>query len=170
MDEIWKDITGYEGLYQVSNLGRVKSLKFGKELILKHSKDKDGYVMVGLWKNNHNTTAKVHRLVAQAFIPNPENKPQVNHLKGIRNDNRVTELEWATKSEDAIHSWNVLKREKPNLFGCKNPRSLFTEKQVRIIRHAHYWGTSQTDLGKIFGTSQQVISRIVRRKTYADLK
>jgi hypothetical protein len=93
MDEILKDITGYEGFYQVSNLGRVRSLKFEKEVILKGTKDKDGYVMVGLWKNNHNKTFKVHRLVAQAFIPNPENKPQVNHKKGIRDDKVYTSLQ-----------------------------------------------------------------------------
>ena len=77
--EIWKDILGYEGLYQVSNFGRVKSTKFGKERILKLTKDKDGYLIVNLYKNNKSKTLKVHRLVAEVFLPNPYNLPQVNH-------------------------------------------------------------------------------------------
>lgn len=92
--EIWKDILGYEGLYQVSNFGRVKSLKFGKERILKLTKDKDGYLIVNLYKNNKSKTFKVHRLVAEAFIPNPDNLPQVNHKDEDKSNNIVSNLEW----------------------------------------------------------------------------
>lgn len=92
--EIWKDILGYEGLYQVSNFGRVKSLKFGKERILKLTKDKDGYLIVNLYKNNKSKTFKVHRLVAEAFIPNPDNLPQVNHKDEDKSNNILSNLEW----------------------------------------------------------------------------
>lgn len=92
--EIWKDILGYEGLYQVSNFGRVKSLKFGKERILKLIKDKDGYFIVNLYKNKKIKSFRVHRLVAEAFIDNPDNLPQVNHKDENPSNNVVSNLEW----------------------------------------------------------------------------
>ena len=92
--ELWKDIKDYEGHYQVSNLSRVKSIKFGKERILKPVTDRHGYLLVGLWKNNKQKTYKVHRLVAEAFIPNPYNLPQVNHKDENPLNNNVNNLEW----------------------------------------------------------------------------
>ena len=94
MKEIWKDIKDYEGHYQVSNLSRVKSIKFGKERILKPVTDRHGYLIVGLWKNNKQKTYKVHRLVAEAFLPNPYNLPQVNHKDENPFNNNVNNLEW----------------------------------------------------------------------------
>jgi len=107
MQEIWKDIKGYEGLYQVSNLGNVKVLdrkiksnynyfiRKGRILKLCIGK-KDGYVYVCLTKNNKGKTVKVHRLVAQAFIPNPNNLPQINHKDEDKTNNNVDNLEWCT--------------------------------------------------------------------------
>ena len=94
MKEIWKDIKDYEGHYQVSNLSRVKSIKFGKERILKPVTDRHGYLIVGLWKNNKQKIYKVHRLVAEAFLPNPYNLPQVNHKDENPLNNNVNNLEW----------------------------------------------------------------------------
>ena len=102
MNEIWKDIKGFEGLYQISNLGRVKSLvkkNHPTESIRKLSKDKKGYLRVNLLKDGKNHTRKVHRLVAEAFIPNPKNKPSVDHINGIKDDNRVSNLRWFTYKE-----------------------------------------------------------------------
>lgn len=99
-EEIWKDIEGYEGLYQVSNQGRIKSLKYGKENILKPGTDKDGYLYVNLCKDAKTKSYKVHRLVAQAFIPNPDNKPQINHKSEEKWLNTVDNLEWATAKEN----------------------------------------------------------------------
>ena len=101
--EVWKDIRGYEGLYQVSNLGRVKSLNYkrtGKERILKITKDRNGYYLVNLRKNNKTKMFKVHYLVADNFIPNPYNKPEIDHINTNPSDNRVENLRWATREEN----------------------------------------------------------------------
>lgn len=99
--EIWKDVVGYEGLYQVSNLGRIKS---GYKPIILQSGVCRGYLIVNLYKNKKGLSRKVHRLVAQAFIPNPENKPTVNHKDGNKQNNCVDNLEWATVKEQNIHA------------------------------------------------------------------
>ena len=104
--EEWKDIKGYEGLYQVSNLGNVKSLKRNTthERILKQRKNRDGYLYVNLCKEGKTKTKKIHRLVAEHFISNDENKYSVNHKDGIKNNNNVENLEWATSLEQAHHA------------------------------------------------------------------
>lgn len=101
MEEIWRDIEGFEGLYQVSNLGRVKSSYTNR--ILKGCKDTDGYLYAGLYKNNIRCCKKIHRLVAQAFIPNAENKPQVNHIDENKTNNNINNLEWMTAKENTNH-------------------------------------------------------------------
>lgn len=94
-NEHWKDIDGYDGLYQVSDFGRVRSLKFGKTRIRKPIIDRYGYLQVGLCKDGKERKFKVHRLVAQAFIPNDdETKTIINHRNSIRDCNRVDNLEW----------------------------------------------------------------------------
>lgn len=117
--EEWKDIPRYSGLYQASNMGRIKSL--GRTVLNKtHGvlaiQEKirtlvpsgNGYFKIMLYENCKGHPEWVHRLIAEAFIPNPENKPQVNHKWGIKTDNRVTELEWATEAEDHLHAEQVL--------------------------------------------------------------
>ena len=101
--EIWKDIEGYESLYQVSNMGRVKALNYnrsGKEKIMKQSFEKDGYLRVGLTKDRKIKTIKVHRLVATTFIENIGDKPCVDHKNTIRYDNRVENLRFVTHKEN----------------------------------------------------------------------
>ena len=96
MEEIWKDKKDYEGHYQVSNFGRVKSIKFGKEIILKQHINKGGYYYVCLLKNGKHKNYYVHRLVAEAFIDNPDNLPQVNHKDENKTNNSVDNLERCT--------------------------------------------------------------------------
>lgn len=103
-NEEWRDIVGYEGLYQISNLGRIKRLispKCKKERLLAVTKDlKYGYCRVMLSKENKARRFLIHRLLAEHFIPNPENKPCIDHINGIRDDNRLENLRWCTHSEN----------------------------------------------------------------------
>ena len=114
MEEIWKDIKGYEGLYQVSNLGRVKSLertvrgcsnstRVLNEKILKPQLKKNGYYYVSLWYDRKEYSETVHRLVAMAFLPNPDNLPFINHKSEIRTQNNVENLEWCSVQYNSVY-------------------------------------------------------------------
>lgn len=118
--EIWKDIPGYEGIYQISNQGRVKSCdryakgrsKLGRWLkgrIKAIHTANNGYPTVSVCKESQQSCFLVHRLIAEAFIPNPLGKKCINHINGVRTDNRIENLEWCTYSENAIHAIKVLK-------------------------------------------------------------
>lgn len=111
--EIWKDIQDYEGLYQVSSIGNVKSLSRTKgkrtviERIVKTTISSFGYKRVVLSKDSALKTFCNHRLVAIAFIPNPDNKQTVNHINGVKTDNRVENLEWSTQQEQISHAIKI---------------------------------------------------------------
>jgi hypothetical protein len=113
MEVIWKPIVNFEGLYIVSNIGDVVSLgnnKFNKKRVLTKFKDQYGYLLVSIYKEKITYRKRVHRLVAESFIENPQKKPTVNHKNGIKDDNRLENLEWATKKEQTIHSYTILHR------------------------------------------------------------
>lgn len=117
--EIWKDIKNYEGKYQISNTGMIRN-NYGKLLkpFNKHGKKKydpnNDYLKIHLYKNKRKNIFSVHRLVAEAFIPNPYNLPQINHKNGIKNDNNVDNLEWCTCKENIIHYHRILKKGEKN--------------------------------------------------------
>lgn len=161
MEEIWKDIKDYEGLYQVSNLGRVKSLSKtlwngvgyfeSKERILVPGKDKDGYLQVGLYKNKKRKSFKIHRLVGQHFILNEENKPEINHKDGDKQNNNVNNLEWVTSSENSTHAYKagLLKIKK----GKENPL------------HYRFKGSNNPMFGKTVSEETRMkISESMKRK------
>ena len=102
MLEKWADVVGYEGLYLVSESGEIKGVKSNK--ILKTYPTYNGYPRVKLYKNARGKTLMVHRIVAETFLPNPNKKPQVNHINGIKTDNNVLNLEWATQTENLKHA------------------------------------------------------------------
>ena len=114
--EYWKPVLGYEGHYQVSNFGRVKSIKFGKERILKPGKNAKGYLQVCLWKNGKGKTFRVNRLVAEAFLPNPDSLPEVNHKDENKLNNNAENLEWCNRK------FNIN-------FGTRNERDALTKSK-----------------------------------------
>ena len=143
MIEIWKDIPGYEGIYVVSNFGKVKSLQrtrkgsYGSirivyEKILNHKIDKDGYHIVTLSKEGKMKYIGVHRLVAQAFIPNPDNLPQVNHKDEDKTNNSVENLEWCTAKYN-------------NNYGTAKERMLNTKLNNGIIKNVFPKGLKSSD-------------------------
>lgn len=160
-DEIWRDIDGYEGLYQVSNFGRVKSFHRSEELILTPAYDKDGYYVLVLKRNGSKQNVKVHRLVATAFIPNPDGKPQVNHIDGNPQNNHVDNLEWVTGHENMQHA--IYTGLIPT--GEKNYQAKLTNAQVRYIR-SNPENMTVTQLAKFFGVDKMVISNVQLGKSY----
>lgn len=101
-NEQWLPVVGFEDLYKVSNQGRVMSLHKGERILIQENKK--GYMQVVLCRNGEHKKAIVHRIVAQAFVANPEGKPFINHINGIKNDNRIENLEWCTASENLYHA------------------------------------------------------------------
>ena len=156
--EYWADIEGYEGIYQVSNHGNVRSLnrvttrKNGRELTIngqpmRQQKNHKGYLRVKLKLNGKESAFFAHRLVAQAFLPNLDNKPQVNHLNGIKHDNNVCNLEWCTQAENIEHAF-------ANGFmavGEKHGNARLTLYQVILIKQLlRQQENSLTDIAKKF--------------------
>lgn len=128
--EVWKDVVGYEGLYKVSNKGRVKSVKRTTpqqksldEKILSAHLDKDGYPQIALCKEGKIVTRKIHRVELIAFVPNVFNKPCINHKDGVKWNNELENLEWCTISENTKHSYEIGLQVPNTPSGAKNPKS-----------------------------------------------
>lgn len=146
MKEIWKDITGYEGYFQVSNLGNFRSLnrkiKYKKEGMLRNYPGKtlktetivEGYQRIVFMKNGIKKRYMCHRIVAQEFIPNPDQKSYINHINGNKADNRVENLEWCTGKENAQHSFHVLGRSMRGLTYPKKIKCIETGKTFESMR------------------------------------
>lgn len=166
MKEIWKTINGFTD-YKVSNYGKVKSLKYKKEKILKLSISSCKYYFVGLWKNGVRINCKIHRLVTTAFIPNPENKPQVNHKDGNKQNNCVNNLEWVTCSENHLHAYKSKIRKTNN--GNNSPYHKLREKEVLSIHGLYLDELTQKEIGIIYNISQMNVSDIINGKSWKQL-
>lgn len=153
MKEIWEDIPGFEGLYQVSNFGNVKSLNYARKKIIKNliPKRSSGYDIVCLSRHGCMKYAPIHRLVAENFIPNPENKSQVNHIDGNKRNNNVNNLEWVTPRENVKHSIERL---------GNNPGD-WSRKRVRCVETGEIF-ESQIDAANSYHTSQGAIGNSAR--------
>lgn len=171
--EVWKEIEGYDGWYEVSNYGRVKSYKAGgprktfseTPRILKLKCRNDGYVDISLSRNNNRKTCSVHRLVAEAFIPNPENKPEVNHLDCNRANNFYLNLKWSTPKENVAHS--ILKGDR-NVAEENNPNSKLSKEDVlKIRRKYNQGGTTYIDLADMYGVTKGQIGHIINKRVWA---
>lgn len=177
--EIWKDVIGYEGLYQVSNIGRVKTLakiRTGLEYRTKKTtyrqyKEKlmsqcimRTYYAVVLRKDGAYKTHLVHRLVAKAFIQNPENKPNVNHIDFNPLNNHLSNLEWCTQYENIHHTIRHGRSRTPQ--GIDNGMAKIDVKNLGIIRSMIRDGIPNCEICKIFNVHSSTISNIKRNKTY----
>ena len=164
MTEIWKDIEGYEGLYQASSFGRIKAIKV-RDFFRKKCLNDDGYHTVRLCKNGQCKTLNWHRIIAKVFIKNLENKPEVNHKDGDKLNNRIENLEWCTRKENIQHMFDTGLR---NHKGVNNSNTSLTEKDVLFIRENRGVMT-QKELCKIFSLKRIAISRIQRGITWSHI-
>jgi len=163
MIEEFRDIQGYEGLYQISNLGRIKSLKFKKEKILKCIEEKDKYLIINLY-NKKQKMHKVHRLVLLSFKPEEYFEGAVcNHKNSIRCDNRLDNLEWCTPKENIHHG---IKNGFINVVGENNKSSKLKEHQIQVIRNLYKVLKNQTVIARLFNVRKNTISRIINNKTW----
>jgi DNA-binding XRE family transcriptional regulator len=164
--EVYLDIPGYEG-YQVSNYGRVRNNRTGK--ILKPYLTR-GYLRVSLYNDLGRKCKLVHRLVAEAFLPNPDNKPAVNHVNGCKTDTNVCNLEWVSSSENMFHAHSNGLRPKINTQGEKNGFSKLTEVQVRQIKQLLAQGKStQKTISSQFNISRETISSIKNGRRWKEV-
>lgn len=172
-NEIWKDVKGYEGIYQVSNIGRVKSLNYnrtGVENILKPGNNRRGYLTVVLHKGNIPRSKKIHRLICESFIPNPENKETVNHINGIKTDNRLVNLEWASIGENSKHAFSIgLKNVKGSnnpMFGRTGDRNPNSKKVNRYSISNEYIDSfsGMSEAERLIGISSKRISECCNNK------
>ncbi len=173
--EIWKKIPNFS-LYEASNMGNIKTFNWkntGAERIMKPALDGSGYLRTMLKGDDGKfKTIKVHRIIAETFIPNDDRKPQVNHKNCIKTDNRVVNLEWVTISENVKHAY---KNNRLSQAGEKNSCATLTDAQVIEIRANYEYGKkakkgkTKKEIAEEYGTTFSVIKRIVQGKTWKHL-
>lgn len=170
MKEKWKSVVGYEGVYSVSNMGSVRRDKKWRNTyigrILKPRVDNFGYEVLTLSNNGKVKLVKVHKLVMNAFVGSVPNNKNVNHKNGIKTDNRLSNLEYLTQSENVSHAYNVLGHK--SSFGENHGNSKLNDKTVNFMRYMYQegkgWGI--TAIAEILGYNRLTVSDAVRRITW----
>lgn len=173
--ERWKPINGYVGLYDISSLGRVRSLaridQYSNQYGPCSRRRNERFLSVGvvrryrrvfLYKNRSETRYNISRLVAKHFIPNPRRKPQVNHKDGVKTNDVVTNLEWVTPKENTLHARRVLGR----CVGSNNGLSKLTESAIGPIRKARQAGMLLREIAKLWKVSWQAVGHVCSRRTW----
>lgn len=163
--EILKDIEDFEGLYKVSNLGRVYSIrnnKFLKATVASRDKNR---LYVKIYKDNIQYTKAIHRLVAKAFIPNPDNLDTVNHIDGNTFNNRVENLEWLSNADNIRHAYSTGLQKS----GHKRSTAKYSEQDVLMMYQLHDSGISSNKIAEIFNGSGRSIRRILSGERYKEL-
>lgn len=160
--ESWRPVSGTA--YEVSSIGRVRE----GERILKQWASDQGYMLARL--SGPRRVERVHRLVAQAFVPNPDDKPAVNHLDCNRANNRAENLEWCTQRENLAHSAALGRMQRDHWVGKRSPNASLSDSQVQEIRQRYAaGGTSLETLHRLYGVSKRAVGRLVRGETYANV-
>lgn len=167
MQEEWRDVVGFEGVYQVSNLGRVKRIKKGKNTevgkILKPRLTRTGYELIRICKNGVPLATTMHRIVAQAFIPNPENKPEVDHIDGNRQNNHADNLRWNTVKENrnnpiTLKRKSVERKGKTGIL-CGNSKAILCVELNRL-----FWGCCEAE--RVLKIDQSSIAKAIKGIKY----
>jgi hypothetical protein len=173
-NEVWKPVVGYEGYYEVSNYGKVRNVKKGQSRRVNHvlalAKCPQGYLYVGIRKDGYETrkTYRVHRLVASAFIGECPVGYEVNHLNGVKDDNRVCNLQYVTPKENTRHSIIELGRQAPK--GERHGRAKLNNDDVLTIRALALSGFPVRQMAETYGVAKNSIRKIIKRKTWTHLE
>ena len=181
-NERWKPMFGYEEYCEASTLGRIKVLqrfiktkddkiKNMKEKILNLGYYSNGYEQFSISINNKRHTGIVHRFIAKTFLINPNNLNTINHKNGIRDDNRVCNLEWCSQSDNMKHSFRKLKRKIKNMSGENNNNSILKEEDILKIRKLHNESNySQRKIAKLYSVQPSCINKIIKKETWKQIK
>jgi hypothetical protein len=171
-DEVWKPIPGYEGHYEASSNGRLRSVKQDSPTVLTLNTDRYGYHQIGLYHEGERHYHTVHRLVAKTFIPRDgQEELEVNHKDGDKKNNHIANLEWVTRSQNMKHSFEIGIRQPPSNYGgrgkpskgAENGRAKMNAEGVRLSRAIYATRSiSQRELGEMFGVCQSVMGKLLR--------